>query len=264
MMLSRVIAVLMLTGLGLAFPADADQWSKTYTLAGKADLWMKTGDGNVRIEVWDRKDVEARIETVGYTINKDFTLIERQVGDRVEIEAKFPATSWNLGVGRRSLDFVVKVPREAKLDVSTGDGHLRVASVKGEMRLHTGDGAIEGTGLDGRLVASSGDGRINVAGRFDELDIHTGDGSVEASVLPGSAVATAWNVRTGDGSVTLRLPDGFKANLSADTGDGHVTMNVPVTLSGRLNGSHVRGSLNGGGGPLTIHTGDGSIRLDRY
>jgi len=33
MMLSRVIAVLMLTGLGLAFSADADQWSKTYTLA---------------------------------------------------------------------------------------------------------------------------------------------------------------------------------------------------------------------------------------
>lgn len=264
MMLSRVIALLMLTGLGLACPADADQWSKTYAVTGKADLWMKTGDGNVRVEVWDRKDVEARLETVGYAINKDFTLIERQVGDRVEIEAKFPSTSWNLGIGRRSLDFVVRVPREATLDISTGDGHVRVTSVKGESRLHTGDGAIEATGLDGRLVASSGDGRITVAGRFDELDIHTGDGSVEASVLPGSTVATAWSVRTGDGSVTLRLPDGFKANLSADTGDGRVTMNVPVTLSGRLDSSHVRGSLNGGGGSLTIHTGDGAIRLDRY
>jgi len=105
MMLSRVIAVLMLTGLGLAFPADADQWSKTYTLAGKADLWMKTGDGNVRIEVWDRKDVEARIETVGYTINKDFTLIERQVGDRV----------------RGSLD-----GGGGPLTIHTGDGSIRL------------------------------------------------------------------------------------------------------------------------------------------
>jgi translation initiation factor IF-1 len=258
------MALLLLSGFGLASPAGADQWSRTYALSGKADLWMSTGDGNVRIEVWDRKEIEARLDTVGYTINEDFTLIEKQTGDRVEIEARFPAIRWGIGLGRRSLDFVVKIPREAKLDISTGDGHLRVASVTGEMRLHTGDGGIEATGLDGRLVASSGDGRISVTGRFDQLDIHTGDGSVEAAALPGSAIAEPWNVRTGDGNVTVRLPDGFKANLSADTGDGTVTMNVPVAMSGRLSGSHVRGSLNGGGGSLTVRTGDGSIRFERY
>jgi DUF4097 and DUF4098 domain-containing protein YvlB len=156
------------------------------------------------------------------------------------------------------------VPRELTLDVNTGDGDVHVAGVKGEVRLHTGDGGIDGTGLDGRLAASSGDGHVSVAGRFDDLDIHTGDGMVEAAATAGSNIVTGWQIRTGDGSVSVRLPDGFKADIAADTGDGRITLNVPVTLNGAMRSSHVRGALNGGGRPLTIRTGDGSIRLDRY
>lgn len=254
---------LVLTVLCLAMPAQGDQWSKTYPVSGQADLALKTGDGNVRIDAWDRPEIDARIETVGYTINKDFSLIESQAGGRVSIELKFPS-GWNFNMGRHSVEVIVKVPRDTKLDVNTADGRVSVTGTRGEMRIHTGDGAIDGTNLDGRLIASTGDGPIRVAGRFDEIDLHTGDGTVEDAAMPGSTVASQWSVRTGDGGVTLRLPDGFKADLEADTGDGGVTLNVPVTVSGSVSRSHVRGALNGGGGLLKVHTGDGSIRVDRY
>jgi DUF4097 and DUF4098 domain-containing protein YvlB len=260
----RVIALIGLMVCGLALPALADQWSKSYPVSGMPDLWVSAGDGHVRIDSWNEPRIEARVDTVGYEIGKDFQLIESQSGTRVRIELKFPSTGWGVHAGQRSLTVTLKVPRESNLDIHTGDGDLTVAGVKGDLRFHTGDGAIDAAALDGRLTASTGDGRVTVEGRFDMLDLHTGDGPVEAAAKAGSTVASAWTVKTGDGSVTLRLADDFRANLDASTGDGGVTLNVPVTVSGSVNRSHVRGTLNGGGGALTLHTGDGSIRLDRY
>jgi hypothetical protein len=70
-------------------------------------------------------------------------------------------------------------------------------------------------------------------------------------------------VHTGDGGVTLRLPDGFAANLDAHTGDGHITVDLPMTTDGGIHEDSVSGKLNGGGQVLTVRTGDGSVHLTR-
>jgi DUF4097 and DUF4098 domain-containing protein YvlB len=260
----RVIALFVLLACGLALPAVADQWSKSYPVTGKPDLWVSTGDGSVRIDVWDEARIEARIETVGYVINKDFQLIESQSGNQVKIEAKFPNTSWGLNLGQRSLTVTLKVPRESNLDIHTGDGSMTVNGAKGDFRFNTGDGSIEARGLDGKLTASTGDGGVNIEGRFDLLDLHTGDGAIEAAAKAGSTIAAAWSVRTGDGGVTLRVPTDFKANIDARTGDGGITVDLPLTVSGPVKRTHVVGTVNGGGGSLTLRTGDGAIRIGQY
>ena len=73
----------------------------------------------------------------------------------------------------------------------------------------------------------------------------------------------SWTIHTGDGSVDLTLPDGFQANLDAHTNDGRISLGFPVTVDGIISKSEVRGKINGGGGALTVRTGDGSIRLMR-
>jgi DUF4097 and DUF4098 domain-containing protein YvlB len=254
----------LLVAVGAAVPAVADQWSKSYPLSGKPDLWVSTGDGSVRIDVWDEARIEARIETVGYVINKDFQLIESQSGNQVRIETKFPQGNWGVNMGRRSLTVTLKVPRASNLDIHTGDGSMTIAGVKGDLRFNTGDGSIEARDLDGRLTASTGDGGMNVEGRFDLLDLHTGDGAIEAAAKVGSAIASAWSVRTGDGGVTLRVPADFKANIDARTGDGGITIDLPVTVSGTVDRTHIVGTVNGGGGSLTLRTGDGAIRIAKY
>lgn len=263
-MRSRVITSLVFLVCGLPLSALAGQWSKTYPVSGRPELRVSTGDGNVRLDVWDQPRIEAQIDTVGYEIGKDLQVIESQSGNRVTIETKFPVARWGLHIGRRSLALTLRVPRESTLDIHTGDGNVTVTGAKGDIRLRTGDGTIDGRDLDGRLVASSGDGRVNVEGRFDLLDLHTGDGPIEAAVKPGSGVASPWSVRTGDGSVTMRLPNDFRANVDAHTGDGRLSFDLPVTVSGSVSESRIRGTLNGGGGALTVRTGDGSIRMERY
>ncbi len=113
------------------------------------------------------------------------------------------------------------------------------------------------------MEADSGDGHIRLAGRFDALNVKTGDGSVDTRVLPGSKMTSSWTIRTGDGSVDINLPADFQANINATTGDGRISLGIPVTVEGTFSRSEVRGRMNGGGQPLTIHTGDGSIRLSK-
>jgi hypothetical protein len=115
--------------------------------------------------------------------------------------------------------------------------------------------------LSGRLEADTGDDHMNVRGRFDVLDLRTGDGGIEAAAEAGSKVEAAWPLRSGDGSITLRLPEGLGAELDAHTGDGGISLEKPVTVTGTIKENAVRGTLGPGGAPLRIQTGDGSIRL---
>jgi hypothetical protein len=155
------------------------------------------------------------------------------------------------------------VPSATKADVHTGDGNVRADGLRGQTRLVTHDGNIDGEGFDGALEASSGDGNIRVRGKFSGLNLRSGDGNIDAEVAPGSHMATGWTVHTGDGGVTLRLPDGFAANLDAHTGDGRITVDLPLTTEGGIHEDSVSGKLNGGGPVLTVRTGDGSVHLAR-
>ena len=79
----------------------------------------------------------------------------------------------------------------------------------------------------------------------------------------GSKVAEAWSLASGDGGITMRIPEDLGAELDAHAGDGSIVLDAPVTVTGTVSPSSVRGTLAGGGGPLRVRTGDGSIHLRR-
>lgn len=255
-----------LAGLLACTALLADDWSKKFTVSGRPELRVDANDGSVNIRTWDRKEIEVRVTTRGWKIDpSEVRIVDHQTGDRVEIEVKIPhrAFSVDFGLNHRSVRVELDVPRELASDIHTGDGAITVDGLHGKTRLSTGDGHIEAYRLDGSLDAQTGDGRMRVRGRFDLLNIHTGDGSIEAEIENGSKMSSEWNVRTGDGHVTLRLPSSLSADLEVHTGDGHIDSDLPVTMSGFKHDHELRGKLNAGGPVLTVHTNDGSIRLER-
>jgi Putative adhesin len=249
-----------------ALPARADEWSKTYTLSGKPDLRVDTSDANIHVSTWDQNTIEAKVTTMRYKIGDDGIRIEEhQTGNQVEIDVRYPhnhgiTVDWG-NHGSHRVDIEVRMPREGRVDLHTGDGKIELGNFKGEMQLRSGDGSQELDGVDGKLRALTGDGHIRANGRFDELDLKTGDGHVEARATAGSALATGWRLESGDGTVTLEVPENLAADVDLHTGDGHIDLDVPVTTEGKIREGEVRGKLNGGGNLLVIHTGDGSIRL---
>jgi DUF4097 and DUF4098 domain-containing protein YvlB len=70
-------------------------------------------------------------------------------------------------------------------------------------------------------------------------------------------------VDTSDGSVSLEIPADLAADLDLHTGDGHIRLNLPLTVEGKFSNQDVHGKLNGGGNRLVVHTGDGSITVDK-
>jgi Putative adhesin len=270
--------------MGLASPAEAraDEVTKTFTVTGHARVQVTTDDGAVRVSTGDVKQVEIRVEYTGYKLDRDLRVTTSQNGDSVEVTAK-TGSDWGMhfGVGHRSLRVEVHMPKDADLDVNTGDGsveadsingnlnvrtgdgHITVQGAKGNIQLRTGDGHIEGNGLDGRADITTGDGHVNIEGRFDSLNIRTGDGSVTARAGKGSTVAAPWNIHTGDGSVDLELPGEMQANLDASTHDGRISLGIPVMVEGTFSSTKIFGKMNGGGQPIVVRTGDGSIRLNK-
>lgn len=300
--LGRVGVAVFLAGAlaALAPAASAEEWTKTYTAGGRPSVRVQTDDGSVRVSSGDSKQIELRVEYQGFTLDKDLHIQSHQQGDRVELTARTRGhwCMFCMNLHQR-LRIEVRMPRDADLELETGDGSVDVQSVygavsvrtgdgsvkagslrgkidlhtndgsitvdslKGEIRLHTGDGHIEARDVDGNVDADTGDGHVMIAGRFDLLKIKTGDGSVDAKAASGSKVASSWSIRTGDGSVDLTLPTDLQANIDASTGDGRISMGIPVTVEGTFSKSQIQGKMNGGGPLVTIHTGDGSIRLGK-
>jgi hypothetical protein len=245
--------------------ARADDWSKTYTITGKPDLRVETSDADLHVDTWDRNIIDVHVTSTHYKIGEGgIKIIEHQTGDAVELEIRYPHLSFQIGFGnhnRVSVD--IHMPREGRVGLRTGDGNIQLANFKGTMDLESGDGHQEIESVDGALKVRTGDGHIRASGRFDSLELSTGDGRIDASVNPGSTVASSWNIRTGDGSVTLHLPENLAADVDLQTSDGHIDVDMPLTVEGRLGDKNIHGKMNGGGNLLTVHTGDGSIRIER-
>jgi DUF4097 and DUF4098 domain-containing protein YvlB len=245
---------------------------------GHVRVHIETNDGNVRVSTADITEVEMQVVSHGYDPQRDLDVSMTPRGDRVDIVARVRPRWSFFNVTRRSLRLEVRVPRGAdlevkssdgsvevdaitgSLDIQTGDGNVLVRGARGRIRLHTGDGSIDGRDLDGNLAATTGDGSVRIAGRFDALAVKTRDGKLFANALPGSRVVQPWHLQTGDGSVVLELPYGLGARIDASTSDGRVRSAIPLQQVGE---SHVVGDINGGGPPIVVRTGDGSIDLNQ-
>lgn len=240
--------------------ARADEWQKRFAVGNAAELRVSAADGNVEVRTGSPGEINARVVTQGVRIAEDeLRIVERQTGDRVELELKLPSRHF-WGVGHRSIRLELAVPKGLRAEISTGDGNITARDVAGALRFSTGDGNLDLYGVEGQVSANTGDGNIRATGRFERLDLKTGDGNVEAEALDGARVAEPWTIRTGDGGVTLRLAPKLAADYELRTGDGRVTVDASGANGGGKENER-KGRLNGGGGLIRVSTGDGPIRL---
>jgi DUF4097 and DUF4098 domain-containing protein YvlB len=280
---AAALALTVLASLAAATQASADQWTHTYSVSGQPRVVVHASDASVEISRGSSGQVYAQVITNNLRIPNDLRVSDSQNGDDVEINVHSPHTVFNwFGSSHRSIRVILHVPAQSSLDVQTGDGDISADSVSGEfrldsgdgnlaahqlsgrIRLHTGDGNMDATGLDGSLDADTGDGHLNVDGRFDGLSLKSGDGSIVVSVAQGSHPSSSWDVTTGDGSITIRLPATFAATLDAHTGDGHISLDFPIEVAGSLSGSNIHGQMNGGGPTITLRSGDGNIHVEKH
>jgi DUF4097 and DUF4098 domain-containing protein YvlB len=259
---------------------------KRFTVAGAADVRVTTFDGSIQVQAWDKPDVLIEIEKRGPTRESldALQISSTQSGNVIELEVKKPRTESFRGIGLHRTAYArltVSVPRSSnirarsgdgsiridgvsgKLELRTGDGSIRASDVAGELSFETGDGSVTVDNADGRLTVETGDGSVTVSGKLGSLKLHTGDGSVVLRAGAATAMTDNWDITTGDGSVSVYLPEDFGGELDAHTGDGtvHSDLTSFSSSSGENARRTLRGRIGAGGKLLRIRTGDGSIKL---
>jgi DUF4097 and DUF4098 domain-containing protein YvlB len=290
---SATAAVGVLTALVAAGCVDidahagyVDREERRYTVQDSPDVSLSTFDGSIEVRSWDRPEVLVVIEKRARDQNdaKEIEIVAEQKGNRVSVEARNPRRSGFHFYDVRRARLIVSVPQNARLTAASGDGSIDVAQILGRVELRSGDGRVRGHDLAGDIIvetgdgsirldavkgavdATTGDGSIVVEGALTRLRTRTGDGSVRVRAEQGSAAGDEWNVSTGDGSITLELPQGFGGELDAHTGDGRVVLqDVTLTRTDPGDSRHdVRGTLGNGGSKVRVRTGDGSITVRRF
>jgi hypothetical protein len=260
-----------------------------FSVSGRPELVLSTLDASIDVRTWDRSEVRVMVEGDGLSkeeaakiaidaTQRDSQLIvdlRERKGDpwpfavhwrgwgRLKLVVTTPASS---DLRARSGDGSISVQGlSGRIDLRAGDGSIRGRDLTGDVRAHTGDGSISLESVSGRLDADSGDGSIVVAGKLTALRLRARDGSITVHPAPTDATDESWDIKTGDGSITLELPGGFNAEMDAYTGDGHINLDdVTISnVSGRAREGRLRGRLGSGGRAIYLRTGDGSISLKR-
>ena len=266
---------------------DADHaWSKNYTVTGKPTLNLEVGDSGVDISSCGScREIRIRVESEGRKLS-DYRLEESQSGDQVHFLFKEKPQIGVIHVNfHRTAKVTVETPADLALEARTSDGSLHLAGLNGELGLTTSDGNVTADHISGKLHIKSSDGHVNITnstgtieartsdgsltvdGVFSALTLHTSDGHLDVSLREGSKLSEASSIQASDGPVTVKLPQGFAADLDIHTSDGHVDCTLPITMdhydSKGGGGHNLHGRLNGGGSPLTIHTSDGNVKIEQ-
>jgi hypothetical protein len=274
---------LLSTSAGLAQDSGYS-WSRAYPVTGKPTLTLETSDAGVEFRPCaDCHEIRIHVEVVGRNLS-DYRLEEGQSGDEVHFLFKErPHMGAHVVWHKEQTRVTVESPAQLTLDartadgnvnlsglqgdlsLATGDGNLTLDRVSGNLRIRSGDGRVKITNADGAIDAHTSDGNLTVDGLFHALALHTSDGTLDLSLREGTKLAAPSTIQSSDGSVTIRVPQNFAADLNVHTSDGHVDCALPLTMDHYQSGGEghqLRGKLNGGGTPLTVHTSDGNVKIE--
>src|SRR5271155_2067437 len=64
--MQRLTFALFVLVLAVSPLAQAEDWSKTYTISGKPDLRVETSDANIRVDTWDKNTIDVHIASDRY------------------------------------------------------------------------------------------------------------------------------------------------------------------------------------------------------
>ncbi len=296
---STVRLLVLIAATLLTSVATAAQKSYDRQLAAPAGghLRFHTQVGSVTVVGHSARDVTIHADLQGPRSFLDRLHISaRQSASGVRISAHLAHGSWfhwfDFGLHHR-VRFTVEVPRDYPVELRTSGGSLevqdlnapvrawtsggrvRMQDITGRVKAHTSGGNVEANQLNGPIQLSSSGGSIHITNSTGTLELHTAGGNIRIrnvdgrihAVTSGGDISAALrsnhgiSLRSGGGDITLLLPLSTHASLDAKTGGGSVSSEFPFSTTQIVSGSHLQGTIGGGGAPISLYSGGGDIRI---
>jgi len=255
-MFKRAVVSLFLAVLATAASAATlrETVDRTLDVRPGAALAIANTNGSITIHTWDQPRIQVKAEKkveggddVVKGAMKELRIDMTPKDGGLAILTHYPRENdglWDLFTRSHvsaSVTYDVTVPRSMNVDVDNVNGTVYVSDLRGKMNLDTTNGKIE---------------VIHCAGR---LDAETTNGSIRAELLAIDA-GQPMSLETTNGRISVALPPNAGARVDAETTNGSIHTELPI-LTSSVGKSSLRGTLNGGGPLLRLHTVGGSIRL---
>ena len=208
-------------------------------LAGGATLKVRNVNGAIRVDTWDRSEVQFTGDFKPGSRDEHVKVVMEPGPRSLVIRGEYPKSSGGNSRGPEC-QMTLKVPRELTLfldtvngevtlrgtagraEVETVNGAVRVDQVCGALKLETVNGAIQGSGLDNR-----------------GLDLEAG---------------------TVNGGIDLQM-DALKGYLTAATVNGGVSFTAKGAEGVEAKRNRVSAHFPGGDGRIRLRTVNGAIRV---
>ena len=257
-----ITARLGLAGLLLAASTLGAQESDTFNwkgdLGSHRTIYLRNVNGGVRIEPGSGRSVEVTAVKRWRRGDPQEVRIEARISSSGDViicalfreSATCDESGYHGGRNRDrgwrddndvSVEFIVKIPADARVDASTVNGELRVEGTSGEIRARTTNGDVEALSSGSRVEASTVNGSI--------------------TVRSSSPTAEGLQYETVNGSITIEMPASLNAEVDLRTVNGQISSDFPMTLEGSINPRRIRASIGSGGPTLRASTVNGSIRI---
>ncbi len=235
---------------------------KTLPLEAGHRFSLKNINGSITVKTWERPEVHiyALLRTKENNPSRAERLLEEteviitEEGGDVMVSTRLPKRgssggrflSWILGgVGSGvSVHYTITLPAGVEATLRSTNGGIDVENFRGELRVRT---------TNGRIGIKKAGGSVTAA---------TTNGSIRAELVTVAEQADI-NLKTTNGSITLKLPEDFNGEIDARTVNGSITTELPVTFEGKFTKRRLRGYVGSGNSDVhcELTTTNGSISI---
>ena len=211
----------------------------------------------------------------------------KQVGNTVTLKYESPNATTDLpnvnffDAHWETVDFVIMVPNETKVNVDGNLGEVSISSIKGNAVITNGFGGVTVDNIEGALSVSTNSGDVNassVKAASEDIELHSDFGAVTLKNAGGSNITLDSN----SGTITLRevrvtgdittktdfgntsFENGSTNSLSIETNSGAVILKK-VTVNKEIKVRDDFGEIGLGqayAASYDLHTKSGSITID--
>ena len=242
-------------------PAKAEKTTevRTLPLASGSQLKVRNVNGFIRVEGWDREEVQFTGEFKPSSQDEQVKVVIEVAQGSLEIRGEVPKHT-GLGSYRGpQCQMTLKVPHRVKASLESVNGEVALNGTQGQAELRTVNGGVRAQDLDAALKATTVNGAIELEKVRGGLTLETVNGAIKGAGLDGQGQGI--KAETVNGSIKLQL-GGLKGRLRATTVNGGITFNAKGAEQVEVKKHRVTALFPGSEQAIEISTVNGGITLE--
>ncbi len=253
-----IFALLALLNISIFADTIAE---KSFDVSAGGTLFIESDLGAIDVETSDQQRVDVKVITEkrggrerDADIAKRLTIDFQKDGNDIKVKAWLKKKrDWH--GDKLRLSFIVTVPHNYNVDLSTGGGSISVGDLTGQVEARTSGGSLNFGNINGPVKGHTSGGSITVESCEGNVDITTSGGSISLGDINGDA-----NVRTSGGSINIEKSEG---HVFARTSGGSINVEeVMGDIEARTSGGSVKAYISKQpGGDCRLETSGGSVTV---